>query len=225
MQIDIVRGHHPPENPHGATVVIDVIRAFTTACLAFRNQVRLIRPVATAEDAFALKRQYPDAILVGEIDALPIPGFDYGNSPWEIEQAPLHGKELIMRTTNGIAATLNARRSQQVLVAGLINAEATVVWLKNQTFERVVLVASHPTGDEDVACAAYMRGMLGGAGIPLADAVSRTRAASAAAKFLERRHPNLHPQDIDMAASSLGKAGLVMAVSYEPDPLIHLLAG
>lgn len=225
MQIDIVRGHHPPENPRGATVVIDVIRAFTTACLAFRNQVRLIRPVATADDAFALKRQYPDAVLVGEIDALPIPGFDYGNSPWEIDHAPLHDKELIMRTTNGIAATLNARRSQQVLVAGLVNAEATVAWLSHQAFEQVVLVASHPTGDEDMACAEYMRGLLGGDGITLADAIRRTRSASAAAKFLERHHPNLHPEDIDMAASSLGKEGLVMAVSYEPAPLIHLLPG
>ena len=224
MQIDIVRGHHPPENASGATVVIDVIRAFTTACYAFRKQVSGIYPVFTADEAFALKQQLPDALLVGEIEALPIPGFDFGNSPWEIDRAELAERALIMRTTNGIAATLNARSSRQVLVAGLVNAEATVAWLKRHQFDRVVLVASHPTGDEDVACAEYMSGLLGGQGIPLAAAIQRTRHASAAVKFIERHHPNLHPEDIEMAATSLGHEGLVMGVSYEPAPLIQLLS-
>jgi 2-phosphosulfolactate phosphatase len=224
LQIDIVRGHHPPANPDGVTVVIDVIRAFTTACFAFRNQVKLIRPVATAEDAFILKRQFPDALLVGEIEALPIEGFDFGNSPWEISNADLAGRELIMRTTNGIAATLNARHSRQVLVAGLVNAEATATYLKKQGAERVVLVASHPTGDEDVACAEYMRGLLGGDGIPLEEAMARTRHAKAAQKFLDGQIPHLHHQDIDLAATSLGKDGLALGVRYEPRPLIYSLS-
>lgn len=225
MQIDIVRGHHPPENLTGATVVIDVIRAFTTACYAFRKQVTRIHPVFTADEAFALKQQLPDALLVGEIDALPIPGFDFGNSPWEINRAELRDRALIMRTTNGIAATLNARASRQVLVAGLVNAEVTAAWLERQEFDRVVLVASHPTGDEDLACAEYLRGLLGGEGIALEDAIRRTRHASAATKFIERHHPNLHPEDIDLAAASLGDRGLVMGVHYEPAPQIHLLPG
>lgn len=223
MQVDLVRGHHPPDNPDGVTVVIDVIRAFTTACYAFLGQTTAIHPVFSADEAFALKQQLPDALLVGEIEALPIPGFDFGNSPWEISQADLKGRTLIMRTTNGIAATLNARSSRQVLVAGLANADATVAWLKRQAYTRVVLVASHPTGDEDVACAEYMRGLLGGTGISLDAAIERTRHARAATKFIEQHHPNLHPQDIDMAAASLGAQGLVMGVRYTPEPQILLL--
>lgn len=223
MQIDIVRGHHPPENPDGITVVIDVIRAFTTACLAFRGHVRHIRPVATAEEAFELKRQYPEALLVGEIEALPIPGFDFGNSPWEISRANLVGRELIMRTTNGIAATLNARQSREVLVAGLVNAESTVARIRRLEPARVVLVASHPSGDEDFACAEYMSSLLGQGNTPLAAAMQRTRDAKAAVKFLERHHPNLHPEDIDLAAASLGPNAPVMKVRFEPEPLIELL--
>lgn len=221
MQIDIVRGHHPPANHDGYTVVIDVIRAFTTATFAFRNKANAIHPVATAEDAFVLKKQYPDALLVGEIEALPIDGFDFGNSPWEISNTELAGRELIMRTTNGVAATLNARHSKQVLVAGLVNAEASVNYLLAQHAERVVLVASHPTGDEDVACAEYMRGLLGGAGIPLEEAIERTRHAKAAAKFLDGRSPHLHPQDIDLAATSLGSDALPLIVDFEPRPSIQ----
>lgn len=223
MQIKIVRGHHPPDNPAGITVVIDVIRAFTTACYAFRGHVRKIFPVATAEEAFELKQKHPDALLVGEIEALPIPGFDFGNSPWEIERANLSGRELIMRTTNGIAATLNARQSRQVLVAGLVNAEATVSRIRETAPSHLVLVASHPTGDEDFACAEYMSALLGQGTTTLEDAVRRTHGAKAAVKFLERHHPNLHPEDIHLAAAGLGINAPVMEVRFNPEPLIELL--
>ena len=152
MDIHIAQGHNPPHNIHGITVVIDVIRAFTTSHHAFRKGLRCIWPVASAEQAFALRDEHlPDALLAGEVEALPIPGFDFGNSPWEIDQAELQDKELILRTTNGVAATLRARDSREVLVAGLVNAEATANYLRKQNPPTVVLVASHPTGDEDVA--------------------------------------------------------------------------
>lgn len=220
IEVVITQGHHPPANADGITVVIDVIRAFTTATHAFRNQVARIFPVATARDAFQLKAALPDALLAGEINALPIEGFDFGNSPWEISRAPLNGRDLIMRTTNGIVATLNAQNSQQVLVAGLVNAQKTVNYLLTQQPPKVVLVASHPTGDEDVACAEYMCGLLGGKGISLDEAIHRTKTAHAAQKFLNGSNPHLHAQDIHMAATSLGDQGLVLAVTFEPRPCI-----
>lgn len=223
MQITIVQGHYPPANPSGITVIIDVIRAFTTANFAFRNRTRVIHPVATAEDAFTLKQQFPHALLVGEINALPIAGFDFGNSPWQISNAILAERDIIMRTTNGIAATLNARHSHQVLVAGLVNAESTARFIQSQSVDQVVLVASHPTGDEDVACAEYMQGLLGGQGISLDDAIYRTRHAYAAQKFLDQSTPHLHAQDIDLAAASHANDGLVMAVKFEPRPNIYCL--
>ena len=225
MQIKIAQGHNPPHNIHGITVVIDVIRAFTTSHVAFANGASHIYPVATAEDAFALRENYPEGLLVGEIEALPIEGFDYGNSPWEIQHTDVRDRYLIMRTTNGVAATLRARDSRQVLVGALINAEATVNYIRSRNPETVVLVASHPTGDEDVACAEYMSALLGGDGITLEEAQERTRNAFAAQKFLDGRHPRLRPQDIHMAASSAGPDALVMGVSYDPIPRIDVIAG
>lgn len=223
IQISITQGHHPPANPQGVTVVIDVIRAFTTATHAFLNQVGRIFPVATANDAFALKQSYPDALLAGEINALPIQGFDFGNSPWEVSRASLKGRDLIMRTTNGIAAALNARDSKQVLVAALVNAQSTVDYLLAQAPSSIVLVASHPTGDEDVACAEYMRGLLGGKGISLDEAIHRTQTARAAKKFLDGSNPHLHAQDIEMAAASLGAKAKALGVAFESIPRIHVL--
>ncbi|MBF5056858.1 phosphoric monoester hydrolase, partial [Alcanivorax sp. 521-1] len=177
MEIKIAQGHNPPHNIHGITVVIDVIRAFTTSHEAFLGGASHIYPVATAEAAFQLRETYRDGLLVGEIQALPIDGFDHGNSPWEIRHTDVRGRYLIMRTTNGVTATLRARDSQQVLVGALANARATARYIRERNPETVVLVASHPTGDEDVACAEYLRGLLGGEGISLEQARERTRNA------------------------------------------------
>ncbi|HCE40643.1 MAG: 2-phosphosulfolactate phosphatase [Alcanivorax sp.] len=225
MEIKIAQGHNPPHNIHGITVVIDVIRAFTTSHEAFLGGASHIYPVATAEDAFQLRETYRDGLLVGEIQALPIDGFDHGNSPWEIRHTDVRGRYLIMRTTNGVTATLRARDSQQVLVGALVNARATARYIRECNPETVVLVASHPTGDEDVACAEYLRGLLGGEGISLEQARDRTRNAFAAKKFLDGRHPRLRPQDIDMAASDGGEDALVMGVTFDPVPRIDVVRG
>lgn len=226
MIIEITQGHEPPDNPDGITVVIDVLRAFTTAWFAFRGGVRHIWLVGSKEEGFALERRMPGVPLVGEIEALPIPGFDYGNSPWEISRAELP-ETLIMLTTNGVRATLNARDSRRVLVTSLVNADATVDairGLSRDEHERVVLVASHPTGDEDLACAEYMLDQLGGPGIELEDALERVRRCEAAQKFLQRRHPRLHPEDVHMAAESHGADGFAIQARFNnTTPVIERL--
>lgn len=214
MRIRITQGHSPPPNPNGATVVIDVIRAFTTAHYAFVGGAREIRLVATADAALLLKAHDASLLLAGEIDALPIAGFDFGNSPHEIRQFDVRDRTLVQRTTNGVIATLAARHSAAVLVAGLVNAEATARWLLQQDYQDILLVASHPNGDEDVACAEYLRGLLGGEGVSLDDAIRRTHQASAAAKFLNGSHPHLRAEDIALAAASAGHDGTVMKVHF-----------
>src|SRR5690606_40461523 len=96
MDIIISQGHYPPANPGGITVVIDVIRAFTTAQLAFQGGVRRIHLVATAPEALAMKAERPELLLAGEINALPVDGFDFGNSPWEMRSEE-HTSELQSR--------------------------------------------------------------------------------------------------------------------------------
>ncbi|MDF1779781.1 MAG: 2-phosphosulfolactate phosphatase [Alcanivoracaceae bacterium] len=223
MEVLISQGHFPPANPDGITVVIDVIRAFTTAHFAFEGGASRIYLVATAPEALAMKATQPDLLLAGEIDALPIDGFDFSNSPWEIQNTPLTNRELVQRTTNGVIATLRARDSAEVLVAGLINAEATAAYILSKRPSHVVLVASHPTGDEDVACAEYIRGLLGGDGVSLTDAVERTLNAKSAGKFFDGSHPRLRADDIRMAATTAGSKGRVMAVSYAQAPCITAL--
>lgn len=222
MDIIISQGHHPPANPDGITVVIDVIRAFTTAHFAFEGGLTRSHLVATADAALAMKTRHPHLLLAGEIEALPIEGFDFGNSPWEISSADLRGRELVQRTTNGVIATLNARNSGEVLVGALVNAGVTARYILSRRPSRVVLVASHPSGDEDVACAEYLQGLLGGAGISPAQAEARTMGAAAAVKFLDGRHPRLHAEDIALAARvGAPDQGRPLRVRFEPEPCIE----
>ncbi len=200
MNIIISQGHQPPANALGVTVVIDVIRAFTTAHHAFQQGASRIWPVATAEEAFSLKQQLPNALLAGEVDALPIDGFDFGNSPWEVSQTEFNHRPLIMRTTNGVIATLNAQPCAHLFVTGLASASATAKAVMALSPPQVVLVASHPTGDEDVACAQYIKGLLGGEGISAEEAQQRTLNAKAAVKFFNQSNPRLRAADIEMAA-------------------------
>lgn len=223
--ISIYRGHTPPANPGGITIVIDVIRAFTTAHYAFGNGIQRIYLVATAAEALALKQQDEQLLLAGEVRALPIEGFDFGNSPYEIANAELAGKTLVHRTTNGVIATLACRDSAQVLVASLVNADATAAWVKQhrQPAQPILLVASHPTGDEDFACAEYLRGLLGGPGISFEEAAERTLNARAALKFREGKHSRLRWQDIEMAACRGAPATPALGVVYDQVPWVKEL--
>ena len=78
MKISIAQGHNPPHNINGITVIIDVIRAFTTSHEAFLGGASHIYPVSSADDAFRLREDYREGLLVGEVQALPIDGFDHG---------------------------------------------------------------------------------------------------------------------------------------------------
>ena len=89
------------ENATGMVVVIDVLRAFSTAAYAFYHGVQDIRMVSTIEEAISLKEKNPGFLVMGEMDGLPIPGFDFGNSPPQFEKLNLDGKHLIHRTTSG----------------------------------------------------------------------------------------------------------------------------
>jgi 2-phosphosulfolactate phosphatase len=100
----------------GTVVVIDVLRAFTTAAYAFSVCVDCIFLVSTVDQAFQLKQDYPEALLTGEEEGLPIDGFDFGNSPLPFFNRDFSGRKIIQRTsagTQGIVRSTNA----QVLLA------------------------------------------------------------------------------------------------------------
>jgi hypothetical protein len=85
----------------GSVAVIDVFRAFTTAAVALANGALSIVMVRTVEEAVALRDAGIGHICMGEIHGRAPPGFDLGNSPFEISGVDFSGKRIIQRTSAG----------------------------------------------------------------------------------------------------------------------------
>ena len=66
MNIRILQLIEGAQQATGLTVIIDVFRAFSTACYVFGNGVERIIPVGNLELAYQLKRQHPEYLLIGE---------------------------------------------------------------------------------------------------------------------------------------------------------------
>jgi len=106
-------------------LVVDLLRASTTAIAFFENGGKKIFPVADVEEARQLKKLLGDSwILMGERGALPIDGFDLGNSPMVFERFnPSEKDGAIMTTSNGTKAWLEASlMGSWVLVTAARNA-------------------------------------------------------------------------------------------------------
>ncbi len=66
MGIKILQLLEGARQARGLTVIIDVFRAFSTACYAAGQGLGPIYPVGTLEEAFLLKKRLEDALLMGE---------------------------------------------------------------------------------------------------------------------------------------------------------------
>ncbi|MGD8972726.1 MAG: 2-phosphosulfolactate phosphatase, partial [Desulfobacterales bacterium] len=87
MNINFDRLLSGAQNAKGLAVIIDVYRAYSCTPLLFSLGIKKAILVATPNDAFALKDQNSDLVLIGEVGGIPIEGFDYGNSPSQILNA------------------------------------------------------------------------------------------------------------------------------------------
>lgn len=109
----------------GAVVVVDVLRAFTTAAYAFGAGASAIYLVATVEDARRFKADNPDAVTMGEDHGRRPEGFDFSNSPVLVSKADLAGRTLVQRTTAGTQGVLGATDATRLWAASLVCASAT----------------------------------------------------------------------------------------------------
>ena len=147
----------------GLVVVIDVIRAFTTAAYAFRVGAESIMLVSVVEEALTLKRQMTDALIMGEVKGIQPEGFDFGNSPTEILQQILTGKQLIQRTSAGTQGVVRSLNADKLFAASFVVAEATVRAIQQLEPETVTFVITGRYFDgEDKACAEYLEARLRG---------------------------------------------------------------
>lgn len=142
-------------------VVIDVIRAFTTAAYAFHAGAEKILLVMSKEEAFRLKEMNPSYLLMGEENGFPIEGFDFGNSPSQWSGEVLKSKTLVQRTSSGTQAVCRSRGSQTILVSSFAIAEATIRHIERIKPSTIsFVITGFRDGDEDLALADYIEASL-----------------------------------------------------------------
>ncbi len=166
MNIQILQLLEGAREATGLTVVIDVFRAFSTACYATDKGAGKIIPVGNIEEAYALKKQYPEFVLVGERNERKPHGFDFGNSPTHLKDADLQGKTIVHTTSSGTQGIVAAKESAEIITGSFVNAGAVINYIRKKQPETVSLVcmgyACEYPADEDTLCAEYIRSALKG---------------------------------------------------------------
>ena len=157
-------------------VVIDVIRAFTTAAFAFAAGAQAIIPVNSIEDALAIRKRFPNSLVMGaDKDRFPPAGFDFGNSPAALFGLRLHGRWLVQYTTNGTRGIVSSAGARTLLASSFVCARATADYIKRCSPGNVTFVLSG-SGSEDRECAEYIAGLLGNEMPNVANRLEKLRA-------------------------------------------------
>lgn len=170
MKIEILHLIEGAKQAQGLTVIIDVFRAFSLECFLYGMGIKEIRPVETIEDAFLLRNQIKDAVLIGERNGAKCEGFDFGNSPSTISVQEVKGKTIIHTTSAGTQGIINAKNADEIITGSLVNAKAVATYIQRRRPGKVSLVCMGTGGVEknieDELCANYIDSILRGECLP-----------------------------------------------------------
>ena len=173
----------------GLAVVIDVFRAFSTAAYAFARGAADVVLVGPVEEAFALRRRWPDALIMGEVDGRRVDGFDFGNSTSVIAGADLRGRRLIQRTSAGTQGVLAAQRADEIVLGSFVCAGAIVRHVRRRDPAEVSLIAmgvrAERPAPEDDGCADLLEARLRGTPIDEAALLRRLESGDTGQRFEE----------------------------------------
>jgi 2-phosphosulfolactate phosphatase len=179
-------------------LVVDVLRATSTIAQALAGGYERVLCCAEIDDARALRNEIEDAVLAGERNAEPIPGFDFGNSPREFVDA--RAQTLILTTTNGTRAIVQAAaRCELVLMGSLLNLEAVSSTARERGEDAEIVCAGVLGGFalDDAYCAGRIVERLAGARTDAAEAALRIAASFGSAEEAFRTSINPHERSID----------------------------
>lgn len=218
MDIEILQLLEGAKQARGLTVIIDVFRAFSTACYAFGNGIRRIYPVGDLGRAYEMKNDHPEYILVGERYEQKPQGFDFGNSPSQLLEARLEGKTMVHTTSSGTQGIANATQADEILTGSFVNAGAIVRYIQQQNPQQVSLVCmgyscQYPT-DEDTLLAVYIKNELLGIENDFQAMVEQIRTGDGARFFAPEKQHWAPMADFDLCLS-LNRFNFVLKVEKE----------
>lgn len=127
------------ENKDAVVVVVDVLRATSSICAAFANNVKTLIPVETQSEAKAKKEE--GYIVAAERNGIVLDFADFGNSPDNFSEDVIGGKEVVYSTTNGTKTIKLASESHKVAIGAFVNLSALTKWIVEQDRDVLILCA------------------------------------------------------------------------------------
>lgn len=244
MKLDVLLGEAPVAPADVAdrvVVVIDVLRAATTAAMALVNGARALIPYESVEEAAQRARTMDqDTVrLGGERRMVRIPGFDFGNSPLEYTRELVADRTIVFTTTNGTLALAGTHGAHACFFASFVNAQATidaVCEMSSGAFDVTIVCAGteRHLALEDAVCAGRLvRGIrtafpdaVIGDGAHLAEMIERPYQENPAALAQDATHArSLSAAGFaDDVATCLTADSLPVAVQYHERQLRALRA-
>lgn len=225
MQINILHLIEGARRAAGLTVIIDVFRAFSTVCYAIANGAEKIIPVGSIEAALQLKEHYPEYILMGERAGKKLDGFDYGNSPAEIESVDFTNRTIIHTTSSGTRGIVNAVNADEVITGSFVNAGSVIDYIRKRDPGEVSLVCMGDSGvkktAEDLLCAQYIRDSLEGSKPDFKQIVETLQHDKPTQKFFDDAQPWFTENDFWLCLQ-LNKFYFVLRAEKVPSGLIVL---
>lgn len=218
MEIQILQLLDGARQARGLTVIIDVFRAFSTACYACHSGAAKIIPVGSIDLAYRLKTQNPEYILLGERNEQKPAGFDFGNSPSLLVAEKIEGKTLVHTTSSGTQGIANAAYADEIITGSFVNAGAIVRYIRQQNPAIISLVCmgyacEYPT-DEDTLCAEWIKNELEGRCIDFVAMVEIIRHGSGA-RFFDPEKQSWSPQADFELCLDLNRFDFVLKVEKE----------
>jgi 2-phosphosulfolactate phosphatase len=202
-----------------------VFRAFSTACYAVRNGAGEIIPVGDVELAYELKELHPNFVLMGERKGRMLPGFDYGNSPADIQNIDFSGKTVIQTTSAGTQGFANANDAEELISGCFVNAEAIAAYIEKKSPAEVSLVCmgtwAVKPAEEDTLCAEYIADRLHHRKIDRLAIYNRLKASRSARKFFDPAATWAPEKDFDLCLN-IGFCDFVLKAEKRQDDLLSL---
>ncbi len=189
----------------GVVIIVDVLRAYTTAAVALARGAQKIVLVAEVDEALELRRAGVGELCMGEVGGMRPEGFDFGNSPSQLSRADVEGKTIIQSTRAGTVGMNAAQGADQLYGGSFAVASATVEAVRRLDPSLVTIVAMGSEGrirtDEDEQCALFLRNLLLGV-TPDHDSVrSLVLAGQEARKYGNPATPHFPSEDRNMAVT------------------------
>lgn len=191
----------------GAVVVVDVLRAFTTAAYAFGAGAESIYLVSGIDDALTFKANHPEVLAMGEDHGKRPDGFDFSNSPAALAEANIGGRTLVQRTSAGTQGVVGATAADRLWAASLVCASATATAVEDAGLGAPTYVitgcqpdAAETTGLDDRLTAALIERARCGEPLDIGPTSAALGETLEAKRSLALGPDHCHPTDIKLAA-------------------------